>query len=138
MVKSVHEVIEETRKKRTKKDKIDYLRANESWALKDILKGTYDDSIQWNLPKGTPPYQANEQHSAPGNLLRENKKFAYFVKGGKGDKMMKAKREQIFIAILETIEPQDAELVIGMINKSTITGITKATVQEAYPGLIQA
>ncbi|MAG49631.1 hypothetical protein CMO86_08270 [Candidatus Woesearchaeota archaeon] len=138
MVKSVHEVIEETRKKRTKKDKIDTLRANESWALKDILKGTYDDSIQWNLPKGTPPYQANEQHSAPGNLLRENKKFAYFVKGGKGDKMMKAKREQIFIAILETIEPQDAELVIGMINKSTITGITKATVQEAYPGLIQA
>ena len=138
MVKSVHEVIEETRKKRTKKDKIDYLRANESWALKDILKGTYDDSIQWNLPKGTPPYQANEQHSAPGNLLRENKKFAYFVKGGKGDKMMKAKREQIFIAILETIEPQYAELVIGMINKSTITGITKATVQEAYPGLIQA
>lgn len=138
MVKSVHEVIEETRKKRTKKDKIDYLRANESWALKDILKGTYDDSIQWNLPKGTPPYQANEQHSAPGNLLRENKKFAYFVRGGKGDKMMKAKREQIFIAILETIEPQDAELVIGMINKSTITGITKATVQEAYPGLIQA
>ena len=90
------------------------------------------------MPKGTPPYQANEQHSAPGNLLRENKKFAYFVKGGKGDKMMKAKREQIFIAILETIEPQDAELVIGMINKSTITGITKATVQEAYPGLIQA
>ena len=138
MVRSVHEVIEETRKKRTKKDKIDTLRANESWALKDILKGTYDDSIQWNLPKGTPPYQANEQHSAPGNLLRENKKFAYFVKGGKGDKMMKAKREQIFIAILETIEPQDAELVIGMINKSTITGITKATVQEAYPGLIQA
>ena len=48
MVKSVHEVIEETRKKRTKKDKIDTLRANESWALKDILKGTYDNSIGWN------------------------------------------------------------------------------------------
>ena len=137
MVKSVHEVIEEARKKRTKNEKIEVLRANESWALKDILRGTFDDSIRWNLPEGVPPYNANEAHSAPGNLLRENKKFAYFVAGGKGDKMMKAKREQIFIAILETVEPQDAELVVGMINKKMpVTGITKATVQEAFPGLI--
>lgn len=137
MVKSVHEVIEEARKKRTKNEKIEVLRANESWALKDILRGTFDDSIRWNLPEGIPPYNANEAHSAPGNLLRENKKFAYFVAGGKGDKMMKAKREQIFIAILETVEPQDAELVVGMINKKMpVTGITKATVQEAFPGLI--
>ena len=137
MVKSVHEVIEEARKKRTKVEKIETLRANESWALKDILRGTFDDSVQWNLPEGTPPYTANEQYSAPGNLLREHKKFMYFVKGGKGDKLMKAKREQIFIGILETIEPQDAELVIGMINKKLpVTGITKATVQEAFPGLI--
>jgi hypothetical protein len=137
MVKSVHEVIEEARKKRTKVEKIETLRANESWALKDILRGTFDDSVQWNLPAGNPPYTANEQHSAPGNLLREHKKFMYFVKGGKGDKLMKAKREQIFIGMLETIEPQDAELVIGMINKKLpVTGITKATVQEAFPGLI--
>ena len=117
MVKSVHEVIEEARKKRTKSEKIEVLRANESWALKDILRGTFDDSIQWNLPPGTPPYNPNEPHSAPGNLLRENLKFKYFVKGGRGDQLMKAKREQIFIGILETVEPQDAELVIGMINK---------------------
>jgi hypothetical protein len=137
MVKSVHEVIEEARKKRTKVEKIETLRANESWALKDILRGTFDDSVQWNLPVGTPPYTANEQYSAPGNLLREHRKFMYFVKGGKGDKLMKAKREQIFIGVLETIEPQDAELVIGMINKKLpVTGITKATVQEAFPGLI--
>ena len=137
MVKSVHEVIEEARKKRTKVEKIETLRANESWALKDILRGTFDDSIQWNLPPGTPPYNPNEPHSAPGNLLRENLKFKYFVKGGRGDQLMKAKREQIFIGILETVEPQDAELVIGMINKKLpVTGITKATVQEAFPGLI--
>jgi hypothetical protein len=137
MVKSVHEVIEEARKKRTKSEKIEVLRANESWALKDILRGTFDDSVQWNLPTGTPPYQANEPHSAPGNLLREHMKFQYFVAGGKGDKMLKAKREQIFIGLLETVEPQDAELVIGMINKKIpVTGLTKATAQEAFPGLI--
>jgi|TARA_B100000085_G_scaffold262689_1_gene268080 hypothetical protein len=139
MVKSVYEVIEEARKKRSKDEKVKVLRENESWALKDILKGTFDDSIKWNLPAGTPPYKANEPHSAPGNLLRENKKFAYFVKGGKGDKLMKAKREQIFIGLLETVEPKDAELVVGMINKKMpVTGITKATVQEAFPGLIKS
>ena len=139
MVKSVYEVIEEARKKRSKDEKVKVLRENESWALKDILKGTFDDSIKWNLPAGTPPYNATAPHSAPGNLLRENKKFAYFVKGGKGDKLMKAKREQIFIGLLETVEPKDAELVVGMINKKMpVTGITKATVQEAFPGLIKS
>ena len=137
-MKLVYEVLQEVSKKKSKKEKVAVLKENETWALKDIIRGSMDPTVIWNLPTGTPPYTAAEEHNCPANLRRENTKFAYFVKGGKGDKMMKAKREQIFIAILETIEPQDAELVIGMINKSTITGITKATVQEAYPGLIQA
>lgn len=138
MAKMIHEVLEEARKKRSKADKIEVLRSNESWALKDILRGTFDESIEWTIPTGEPPYTPNQSNSAPGNLLRENTKFAYFVKGGKGDKMMKAKREQIFIGVLEAIDPEDAKLVIGMINKKMpVSGITKNMVMEAFPGLIR-
>lgn len=138
MAKMIHEVLEEARKKRSKADKIEVLRSNESWALKDILRGTFDETIQWTIPTGEPPYTPNQSNSAPGNLLRENTKFAYFVKGGKGDKMMKAKREQIFIGVLEAIDPEDAKLVIGMINKKMpVSGITKNMVMEAFPGLIR-
>jgi len=138
MVMLVHEVLEEARKKRKKEERVQVLKSNNSWALKDILRGSMDPTIEWNLPAGEDvPYEPNQPHSAPGNLLRENKKFKYFVKGGAGDGMMKAKREKIFIGILETIDPNDALLVINMINKQPPSGITKQVVEEAFPGLLK-
>jgi hypothetical protein len=38
--------------------------------------------------------------------------------------------------MLEGINPKDAELVIAMINKETPNGLTKAIVNEAFPGLL--
>lgn len=138
MVKLVYEVIEEASKKKTKSEKIKVLRSNESWALKDILRGTFDEKVSWLIPEGKPPYTPSEDHNSSSNLLRQNVQFSYFVKGGKGEKMMKAKREQIYITLLESIHPKDAELVIGMIDKKPpFKGITKKLVQEAFPGLIK-
>lgn len=138
MVMLVHEVLEEARKQRKKPERIALLRDHGSWALKDILRGSFDPTVEWNLPAGEkPPYAPNESHTAPGNLVRENTKFKYFVKGGPGDKLSKAKRERIFIGVLETIDPNDALLVIDMINKTPPKGITRAVVEEAFPGLLK-
>jgi hypothetical protein len=136
MTKLVYEIIDLVRKQKTKKEKVDILKANESWALKDILRGTYDPRVQWNIPEGQPPFRPSREESVPGNLLRENTKFRYFVKGGEGDKLPKVKREAMFLGLLEGIHPKDAELVIAMINKTAINGITKPIVQEAFPGLL--
>ncbi len=133
----VHEVLEKARKQKTKAEKIKVLKENETWALKDILRGTFDDSVQWNLPNGEPPYTPNKEESAPANLLREHKKFGYFVKGGPGDKLPSVKRERIFFEIIEGIHPEDARLVVNMICKKSPQGITKAIVKDAFPGLIQ-
>ena len=71
-------------------------------------------------------------------MLNQNKKFRFFVKGRQGDTMPKVKREKIFLDMVETIHPKDAELVCAMINKKLkVKGITKKLVQEAYPGLIK-
>lgn len=138
MVKLVYEVIEEASKKKTKAEKIEVLRSNESWALKDILRGTFDEKVSWLIPEGKPPYTPSDDHNTSSNLLRQNVQFSYFVKGGKGENMMKAKREKIYITLLESIHPKDAELVIGMIGKTPpFKGITKKLVQEAFPGLIK-
>ncbi len=96
-----------------------------------------DSKVEWNLPEGSPPYQASAAHNHPTNLLRENSKFKYFVKGGPGDKMPKYKREQIFIGMLEGVHPEDAKLVVSMINKKKLTGITRPVVEEAFPGLLK-
>ena len=136
--KLIYEILEDTEKASKKEEKINILRNNESWALKDVLRATYDDSIQFTLPPGAPPYTPNKEGSVPSSLLRQNTKFKYFVKGGAGDQVPGFKRERIFIDILESIHPKDAELLVKMINKEKLgKTITKVLVQEAFPGLIR-
>lgn len=137
MKQFIYEVLEEANKKKKKEEKIQVLKQNESWALKDIIRGSIDTSVKWNLPGGIPPYTPSEGHNAASNLHRRNADFKYFVKGGPGDKMPGYKRENIFIGLIEGIHPQDAELVIDMINKKAPKGITKSIVQEAFPGLLK-
>lgn len=133
----VYEVIEEALKKGKKAERVEVLKKNESWALKDCLRGMYDETVIWNLPPGEPPYQGNDGHNAPGNLLRENAKFKYLAKGGPGDKMPAYKREGILIAMLETVHPEDAKLLVKVINKEKVKGITRPMISEAFPGLLQ-
>lgn len=135
--KHIYEVLELVEKATKKEEKINILKLNESWALKDVLRATYDDSIQFLLPGGTPPYTANAEGSIPSTLLKQNVQFKFFIKGGPGEKILPVKRERIFINVLEAIHPKDAELLIKMINKESLgKGITKKLVQEAFPGLI--
>ena len=51
--------------------------------------------------------------------------------------MQKVKRENIFIGILEGVHPEDAKLVISMINKEKPTGLSRPIVEEAFPKLLQ-
>ncbi len=133
----VWEVLDKMNKQRSKAEKIQTLRDNDSWALKDILRGSMDSTIEWNLPEGAPPYTPCEEHNHPAHLTKENKKFAYLIKGGKGDHMPAYKRERVFIGILEGINPRDAELVVDMVQKKPPKGISRPIVEEAFPGLLQ-
>lgn len=134
----VHEVIDKASKARSKDDKVKVLRDNESWALKDILRGTFEATLEWNLPGGEPPWTPSDPHNAPSNLLKEHKQFVYFVKGlRESNRLHAAKRESIFIGLIEGIDPNDARLVIDMINKTKPKGISRPVVEEAFPGLLK-
>jgi hypothetical protein len=132
------EILEKVSKAKSKIDKIAILQEQRNnWPLQDILRGTFDDTVQWLLPSGSVPYEPAETLSHASDWTSNNKKLAYFVKGGPGEKVMRAKREKMFLDILETIHPRDAELLVGMINKKIpLKGITKKLIQEAYPKLI--
>lgn len=133
----VYEVFEAIAKAKDRNEKIAILKENDHWAVKDIIKGALDPNIEWNLPKGRPPFTENKPESVPSSLLRENQKFTYIVKGGKGDQMPAFKRENLFIGILESVHPQDAELVLKMVEKKMpVKGLTRKIVEEAYPGLL--
>lgn len=134
----VFEILEKASKAKTKKDKISILQQNNIMALRDVLRGTFDESIQWNLPEGEPPYTPSRIDSVPSSLLKQHLKFKYFVKGlRESSDLIPLRRERMFIDILESIHPSDAEVLLSMINKkSPVKGITKALVKEAFPDLI--
>lgn len=139
--KLISEVLESAGNQKTKQDKINYLRENGTIPLQTILKGAYDDAVVWNLPEGKPPYKKDD---APKgfemvSLHRQSKKFKHFVKGGVGDNLPAARRESMFIGILESLHSDEAELVLNMKEKSLMgkyNGITSALVAEAFPNLL--
>ena len=133
----VHEVFDAISKAKNREDKIQILKDNNHHAVRDIIKGGMDPNVEWLLPKGRPPFKANIPESAPSSLLKENRKFTYFIKGGAGKDITPVKRESIFIGVLESIHPADAELVLNMVAKKIpVKGLTRKIVQEAYPGLL--
>ena len=139
----ISEVLEFAARLATKKEKIDYLQANDSRPLRNILKGSFDDSVVFNLPKGIPPYRKDDAPKGfePSNLHRVSRRFKYFNKGGIGDGLDATRREKMFIDCLESLHPDEAELVILMKDKrlaGKYKGITKALVVAAFPSIIEA
>jgi hypothetical protein len=118
-----------------KKDRIEYLQNHNSLALRDILKCAFDDSIIFDMPEGPPPYNEwNKESHPPSSLHAETQKLRFLVKQSDTPP---AKKEIIFIGILESIDSRDAKILIAAKDKSLkVKGITKKLVMEAFPGLI--
>jgi len=135
----IFEIFEEFGKQTTKTKRKDVLLKYQNVAaLTDVLRGTFDDTLQFILPAGTPPYTPNRPESTPSSLLRLHKEFGYYVKGGPGKDMQAFRRELKFMRLLESIHPKDAEIVLSMVaKKSPVKYLTKKLVQETFPKLIQ-
>jgi len=132
----IYEILEAASKARLKADKIKVLKDHDSWALRDVLRASYDLKVEFLIPDGEPPYTPNKPESIPSNLLRKNVDFKYIVKGGIREDMPSFKREKIYIGLLESIHPKDAKVVINMVNrKKPGNGITEKVVKEAFPNL---
>ena len=136
--REVFEILEEFEKATNKAQRKEVLlKYSDVTALLDILRGTFDDALEFNLPKGRPPFTPNLPESVPSSLHRKHRDFGYFVKGAVADSMPAWKRERMFIQMLESIHPSDAELVLSMVEKkSPVKFLTKKLVQEAFPKLI--
>ena len=137
----ISEVLRRAGELKTKQEKIDYLRAYNSRPLRNVLKGSFDDSVEFNLPKGEPPYRKDDAPKGfePSNLHRVCRRFKYFDKGGVGDRMTSAKREKMIIDCLESLHPDEAQLMIYMKDgnlKGKYNGITSSLISEVWPKLL--
>ena len=136
--REVFEIFEEFKKADGRDGRLDVLKKySDNWAFRDILRGSFDESLVFIIPEGRPPFTPNQPQSVPSSPNKLHKDFGWFVQGGAGDRLPDFKRENKFIGLLEAIHPEDAELVLKMVaKKAPCRYITKKLVQEAFPDLI--
>ena len=134
----VFEILEQFGQQTTRADKIKLLKANNIPAIRDVCRGAYDKTLEFNLPEGKPPYNPNRPESVPSTLRKEHRNFGYFVKGlPQAEKITNMRRETMFIQLLESIHAEDAIIVLNMVSKKApVKGLTKKIVEEAFPNLL--
>ena len=140
--KMISEILTEVGSKKTRVEKIEHLRKWNSKPLRTILAGSFDPSITFLLPEGEPPYRKDDAPKGftPSNLHKISRRFKYFDTGGIGERLEAAKREKMFIDCLESLHPDEAELVLLMKDKKLTgkyKGLTKKLVTDAFPTLIK-
>jgi hypothetical protein len=133
---SLSEIVTKATEQKTKQEKIDWLQKNESVPLKTVLRFMYDPTIEFLIPDTPPPWKKNGYIDVEGMLFKEARRLRIFVKGGGYDDLDQVKREQLFISLLEDVDDNDAELLVKMIAQKPLKGLSRAVIQEAYPGLI--
>ena len=130
------EILTKVNNAKDKPKKMAVLQQYDTPAMRMILKGAFDPNIKWALPSGTPPYIANEapkgtEHSL---LKNESKRLWHFVDGADAD-TTKTQKETMFIQMLEGLHQEEAELLIGVKDKSLnkkYKGLTAALVKESF------
>lgn len=117
-------------------ERVEFLRKHDSTALQTVLKYGLDPKIKWALPEGAPPYKKCEALDIEGMLYSEARRLYLFVEGG-NQNLTKLKREMLYINMLESLHPKDAEILIAAKDKKLPKGITIKVVNLAFPRLIE-
>ena len=130
------EILQAVSSAKTKASKIKILQENRSPALVSIFVWNFDPSIESALPEGEVPYTPNDSPTvdSQSKLASQYRTLYNYVKGG-NDGLKRARRESLFIELLESLHPDEAELVCLVKDKdlSKKYRITHNVVKEAYP-----
>ena len=132
----VAEILKKASEITNENERIDWLRKNNSVALESMLRGAYDPKIVWLLPEGIPPYKPNDLVDQHHRLFTEARKLYLFIEGGNPN-LKQVRREQLFIELLETVDPEDAKLLLSVKEKHIpYPGVTKEVVAKAFPNIL--
>ena len=135
----ISEILRKVSNAKTKAEKVKLLRENNSTALRQLLIINFDESVVSLMPEGDVPYKPNDapvgtDHS---RLEQEYRGLYRFFKGGDA-RLKPAKRETMFIQLLEGLSAEEAELLClvkdGNMN-TKYKRITKAVISEAFPAI---
>jgi hypothetical protein len=134
----ISEILRKVNNAKTKEEKKKILLENNTQTLRSLFIWNYDESVISMIPEGDVPYTPNPAPEGTDNLLlvNEGRRFHYFVKGGGA--ISQLKREQMFLGMLESLHPDEAEVLCLVKDKklqTKYTRISKTLIQEAFPNI---
>ncbi len=131
----MNEILQKVSNAKTKAQKIKLLRELNSPALRAILIANFDESVISMLPDGDVPYKPNDapEETEHTKLIQEYRKLYLFFKGGAN--ISQARRETLFIQLLEGLHAKEAEVICLVKDKKIGKRwkITRQCVEEAFP-----
>ena len=132
----ISEILEKVSKIKSKKEKVTFLKQNDSDSLRMVIKSSFDPKMVWLLPEGEVPYQKNEapEGTEHTNLHTEARKLYHYLEGGNAD-LTQNKRESMFVQLLEGLHETDAEVLVAAKDKilhRKFKGLSDNVVKEAF------
>jgi len=133
-----HEVCEELSRLKTQKEKVEFLKQYQSFALKTIIQLNFNDRIKLDLPEGKPPYRPDQ---CPQSALIAATKNAIRPIGRLvvGSQIPALKKESMFLRMLESLNLKDAEMLWrakdGLLNE-LYPKLTKKLIEKTWPEIL--
>ena len=138
MARSIPLIFEDVAAANSIKARKKILLENESNQLKELLKYAFHPDIKFALPPGKPPYKTigSPDEYNPTYLYPNIRKFYLYIEGGH-DGLTQLRREQLFVQMLESLHPKEAEVVIQVKDKKlNYRGLTYKLVKTTFPEIL--
>ncbi len=140
-MKSIYEVLDEIESASSKKERMDVIGKNLSKTLVQVFELAYHPQYQWLITEMPDNYKVPTDilpGLTPQTLSTQLRKLYLFQKGHPSAEVLTPeKRQQLLLQLLESIEPREAEVIIGIFNKNLgVKGLDYKFVKEAFPDLL--
>ena len=137
MVKSMAEIFTIISEQKTVEDRQNALRAavEQVPTVAQFLQLAFDKNLVFRLPPGDPPYKPCEQQDQHGRLHQEMKKMYAFL--NPNINIHPIKKETMFIQILESVDPDDAKMLLAAKDKKFLyKNINRKLIETTFPGML--
>lgn len=140
-MKNIYEIFDDFEKAKSKKERMSVIERNLSPTLVKIFELTFHPKYKWKV-KELPENYKIPTDILPGitfdNMNAQLRRLYLFLEGDpSAENLTEKRRNEILVQMLESIEPREAEVILGIFQKDLgVKGLDYKFVKEAFPDLL--
>lgn len=138
---SIPDIFEQVKKKRKKEERIKVLQEHDTPSLRQVLYIAFHPNVEIALPDSRPEFQKSIVPDGYNynHLHQVARRLKIMIKDYPGyENLRQSKRESIFIEMLESVSPDEAEILLQICidRKVKQRSLNAKLVADAFPGLL--